>query len=221
MTKILVDKQTDVIRGRYEEPLDFSISGRYVIDLPEGFGINPQTDSVATLLQEKINTFIRLHPALPNFFYDELLAAPPPNIDPALVAHTQRYMVGPNKRTAILPGGSVTTNIITTIAGFSTVFLHLHGFILHSEPGSSLATHPEPSRLLYNHTGSGFITFDYNDFLIEYWDAAMGGVLFTPTPEAEETWVQGAPLNFRIKFTNIHASRVYYLSDWIFLYSNP
>jgi len=223
--KYLIDTQTDEIRGRYEEPLDFSISGRYVIDTPTGFGINPQTNSLSTLIQDKINTFIRLHPTLPNFFFDELLTVPPPNIDPAPPGgpppNTQRYLTGPNKRTAILPGGSITTNTLVTIAGFNTVYLHLHGFVLHSEPGNPSASHPSPSRLLYNHDGTNFITFDYNDLLIEYWDSAMAGVIFTPTPEAEEVWIQGAPLNFRIKFTNIHASRIYYLSDWAFLYSNP
>lgn len=219
MTKILVDKLTDEIRGRYEEPLDFSISGRYIIDIPEGFGINPENNSVATLIANKINTFIRFHPSLPNNIYDELLTAPPPNIDPAF---STRYLTGPNKRTAILPGGSIVTNTLVTGGGFNTTYFHLHGFILHSEPGSPSASHPTPSRLLYNNTGSGFITFDYNDFLVEYWDNAMVGPPYTVSPEAEDTgFTSGGPLNFRIKFTNIHVSRIYYLSDWIFLHDSP
>jgi hypothetical protein len=223
MTKILVDAQTDAVRGRYEEPLDFSISGRYVIDIPAGFGIDPTTSSLASLIQEKIDTFVRLHPALPNNFYDEFLTAPPPNVDPT---NSTRYFVGPNKRTALLPnGGEIVTNTLTTIAGFNTTYFHIHGFLLYSEPGDSSASHPSPSRLLYNYNGTAFETFDYNDFLIEYHNtpyAPPGSLIQTVTPELEDTsWIEVGAKSFVIRIRNINTSRIYYLSDWMFLYSNP
>jgi len=223
MTKILVDTQTDAIRGRYEEPLDFSISGRYVIDIPEGFGIDPSTTSLASLVQEKVDTFIRLHPSLPNYFFDEMLTVPPPNIDGT---NSTRFLTGPNKRTALLPnGGEIVTNTLTTIAGFNTTYFHVHGFLLYSEPGDPSASHPSPSRLLYNHNGTSFTTFDWHDFLIEYHNtpyAPPGSLIQTVTPETEDTsWIEGGAKSFVIRIRNIHVSRIYYLSDWIFLYSNP
>jgi hypothetical protein len=216
--KILVDTQTDEIQGRYEEPLDFSISGRYVVDVPDGFGTDPDTNVLADAIQEKIGAFKGYHLTLTNYFNDEFLAVP--NIDPAITTSTLRYLTGPNKRAAILPGGSIITNILSIGAAFTTTFFHLHGFILHSEPGSSSASHPSPSRLLYNYDGSAFITFDPSDFLIEYYDSVGTGVLYTPvTPDVEDTgWSSGGAIDFRIKLTNNHVSRVYYLSDWLFLY---
>jgi hypothetical protein len=220
--KVLIDTQTDEIRGRYEEPLDFSISGRYVIDIPEGFGINSETNVLSTLVQNKIDTFIRLHPTLPNYFYDEFLTIPAPNID---TTNSTRYFTGPNKRTVILPGGEIITNTLTTAGGFNTTFIHLYGFILYVEPGSSSATHPSPSRLLYNHNGSSFITFNPNDFTIEYHDLPYNppaSLLYSPSPDAEETgWIEPGAKSFVIRFRNDHPNQIYYLSDWVFLYSNP
>jgi hypothetical protein len=216
---VLVDTQTDLIRGRYAEPLDFSISGRYVINLPDGFGLKPETDAVSNLIQDKIDTFIRLHPAIPDYFFDELLTAPPPNIDPN-PTQSSRYLIGPNKRTAILPGGFVTTNQLVTTGSFNTTFFHLHAFLLYSEPGDSSAAHPSPSRLLYNYEpGTGFIVFSHSDFIVEYRDAAGAVTLHTATPELEDpSFTSGVPLTFRIKFTNNSLTRTYYLSDWMFMY---
>jgi len=218
MAKLLVDTQTNKIRGYYEEPLDFSISGRYVLDIPNG--IYPETDVVADAITDKLGIYGSYHPNLVNILNDELLDPLAANaIDPTI---SSGYFLGPNKRTEVLPAGYVYTNpmVLAVAPPVVGVLIHFHGFTLYSDPGA-VVSHPAPSRLLYNYNPStSFFDFDPDaSFLVEIVDAAAPYTsrhTFTHA-DAIDTPAPGITSPIRLKFTNIGAVR-YHLSDWILMY---
>lgn len=217
MAKILVDTQTDLIRGYFEEPLDFSISGRYVLDIPPG--LYPATEVVSDILVRKVSQYRSYHPTLPNYFNDELLAVP--NID---TGNSFGYALGANKRTAIFPNsGYVTTNLMAVAAAPTNILIHCYGFLLYSDPGS-IITHPKPSRLLYNYNpGFGFIDFNPATFQIQILDNTYSVIhTFSNADVIENTWVPGPVPSpgdqICLRFTNTDTTKIWHLSDWILMY---
>lgn len=212
--KYLIDKTTNEVRGRYQPPLDFSISGKYIIDISNDLAVEIPTNLVTDLINSKIASYLSNHPSLPYYFNDELIVVP--NIDPL---YSVGYLVGPSKRTAILPGGHVSTNIITFINPVSDIFLHYYGFVIHSHPGP-ITTTPEPNRLLYNYDSilSNFIEFDPSWLTVEIIDTLDTMVYMTPTPDMEVNFIpMFPPFNFRLKFTNVD-TKIIYLSDWMLMF---
>jgi hypothetical protein len=209
MAKVLVDSRTDEIRGYYKEPLDFSVSGRYVIDVPPG--LYPETNVVTDLIIAKINRYKSYHPTLTNVLSDELLAVP--NVD---LTESSGIITGPNKRTVILPNGYIHTNSMAFVAPTTKAFIHLHGFTLEVNPSTS----KEPGRLLYNYDQltSSFFDFDPALFKIEIVDAVhphASQYTFTAADTEESAVVATNPI--RLKFTNL-GTIPYHLSDWMLLY---
>lgn len=218
MAKVLVDTQTDEIRGYYEEPLDFSISGRYVLDVPPG--LYPTTQVVNTLILRKIAQYQSYHPTVPNYFNDEILATP--NINPL---NSFRFAAGPNKRVVLFPNNGspsyVTTNLMTINAPTSRLLIHHYGFLLYSNPGPVVA-HPDPSRLLYNYdSGSvSFIDFNPATFQVDMLDNTFSPIYTFVNADTVE--IPGAmpvtPFQFCLRFTNLDPNRAWHLSDWLFMY---
>lgn len=213
MSKFLVGTQDGKVRGTHEAPLNFSISGRYVIDVPPGLAVKAQTDSVADLVTAKLDAIRAEHPSFSGTVFDELLATP--NVDPA---QSTRYAVGPNKRTKILPGGSIVTNPIPFAAPITRVYIAWYGFLLHSDPGPSSAT-PGPPRLLYNYNPllPAFEDFDPSVFGVAIRDSTNTSTLLSAVSGAEQNFVFG-PGSVRLRFTNLSPDLTYHLSDWVLLY---
>lgn len=209
--KFLVDPVGDVVRGAYEPPLDFSISGRYVVDMPDGAGVKAITPAVGDLIAAKVVAIKARYPALVNHFNDEFLTAAQTDM-----AQSSRVISGPSKRTVILPGGSLVTTQLTIPSAFTQVLIHFYGFRLYSHPGP-VTTTPAPPRLLYNHDGTNFVNFTPASFLAELRNAANGATLLTMSQDVVNTFSQATPFNFRLRFTN-NASVPLFLSDWTFLY---
>jgi hypothetical protein len=214
MAKILVDTQTNEIRGYFKEPVDFSISGRYILDVPNG--TYPATNVVADIIASKIYGICILHPLLPNYFNDELLATP--NVDPSI---SSGFILGPNKRTEVLPSGYVYTNPLTLVMSPTTALIHVYGFTIYSDPGA-VVSHPAPNRLLYNYDPLTSSFFEFDPITVFQVDI-VHSVTLAPSYSflnynAEEfiTLPSSAPL-IRLKFTNIGTTR-YHLSDWMFMY---
>jgi hypothetical protein len=209
--KFLIDSASDLVHGTYPHPLDFSVSGRYIIDVPSE-AVSASTQSVSDLTDAKVNSIKAAHPALPNHFNDELLAVP--NVDQA---QSTRFSVGPNKRTTILPGGRITTNVLIIPSPFTKVFAHFYGFLLSSVPGPVTAT-PAPPRLLYNHTGLAFVEFDPTLFTVELRDSTNAFTWTALPQDTEVVFSQATPFNFRLRFTNVSPDTTYHLSDWVLLW---
>lgn len=216
MTKFLVDDMTHKIRGAYDEPLNFSVAGRYVIDIPAGTMVRADTDSVTDLLALKINALKASHPDLPDVINDELLATSlvetsPPGDGASL------FTTGPYKRTSIAPGGTIVTRQLTLANSCSQIFVHVCGFMLSSYPGQPSST-PEPSRLLYNYDVSteAHVDFEPSFLLTEVRDSGNTSTVLTVTPDTEMDFVQLGGYSFRLRFTN-QDTRTWYLSDWLIL----
>lgn len=214
MPKFLVGSLDGKVRSTHEAPLNFSISGKFVVDSPPGLPVRADTDSLTDLVNAKVAAFKAAHPSLQNAHYDELLAVP--NVD---AAASSRFGTGPDKRTVILPGGSVVTNPLAIAAPTTSVFVHWYGFTLYSEPGA-LSAQPPPSRLLYNFNPvlSDFEEFSPSTFTVAIRDSANTTTLLTPVPDAEQAFAFG-PGSIRLRFTNSSADRIFHLSDWILLYN--
>lgn len=219
MTKFLIGTQDGKIRSAHSDPLSFSISGRYVVDVPQDLSVLAPTDSLAELLNEK-TTGIRNRPdvrALHSFQSDELLASP--NVDASL---STKCFTGPNKRCAVFPGGTLVTGPLTITSLTASAYFHWYGFTLWSDQGpqppSATPARPGPPRLLYNfdpESGS-FVEFDPDDLGLEVWNAALSVKLLTAQYETVQAFVF-SPGSLRLKFTN-NSDKVLYLSDWIFVY---
>ena len=216
MSKFLIDKGTDVIRSTHEHPMNFSISGKYVIDVPTSLQVKAETDLIVDLIAEKIARFQALHPTLPTALNDELLATP--NID-TTIGISERYITGPNKRTAILPGGFVWTNPIPTTT-FTTVFAHWFGFTLYSDTSVVGPDGPLPSPLLYNFNpiSSQFEDFLFGKFKVDLYDAA-GTVFIATLVGGIEQSATFSGTDILLRFENLDPDRTWHLSDWLLLHN--
>ena len=187
MSKFLVDRTDGKIRSTHEHPLEFSMSGKYVIDVPTSLQVRTDTDVVADLVNEKISQYKALHPTLPNHINDELLTTP--SVDTG-VGVSIRYLTGSDKRTAILPGGVVWTNAIAVASTMGNVFPHWYGFTLFSDPGVAGPDGPRPNPLLHNFNpvSAQFEEFLPAKFKVDLYEDT-GSFIFkaTLTPDAEQT----------------------------------
>lgn len=216
--KALVDTPTNLIRGMFVEPLSFSTSGHYVIDVPSQISIKPVTNVVADLLTLKTAAW-KAVAGLANSISDELLAVPDVDVATANIT-TSRVIVGPYKRTTILPGGVLVTNILAT-GGGTQLFLHYNGNLLtRQDVDSTNPINPSypPARVLhdYNPLTAAFSPFTPSTLTVSLVNPNTPFALITtPTPDTKVT--VAVPASFRLSFTNT-SSLPYHLSDWILLY---
>lgn len=211
MAEYLVDKTTNLIKSTHQFPLNFSISGKYVINVPPEISTFAFTNSVNDLLSQKVSGFRAAHSDIPNFFNDELISTP--NVDQAQSA---KFTIGNQKRTAILPGGTLVTNGLVFITGLTTIYSHWYGFTLFSRP-STLST-PKPNELLVNYdsTLGSFVQIGAGDITAEIRNSANSSTLATLTLDNEQV-VSLPSATYRLRFTNT-TNKIIYLSDWIILY---
>jgi hypothetical protein len=214
--KALVDSAAGLIRGTYTEPLQFSISGHYIIDIPAATTVLPPDNVVADLIAAKIAAFEGISGLATNVS-DELLATP--NVDSV---NSTGVIVGPNKHTVILPGGTLLTNPIAAIPGTYTVYLHYYGFILYRaavDPSSPASPTPGPSKMLYNYDPlvPGFVPFQTSTFTVSIAQTLTPFTnISTPLPDTRVPTI-AIPASFRMKFVNT-STEAFHLSDWILLY---
>lgn len=215
MSKYLVDKLEGTIRSVHEHPLNFSVSGKYVIDVATFLQIRPDTDVVGDLITEKVSRYKALQPSLIVDFYDELLAAPNVDVTPGV---SSRYVYGRNKRVAILPGGFVWTNVIVWPGAPTTIWSHWNGFTLYDDvdvvgpdgPG------PSPVRYNYNPVSSLYEEFVPAKFKVEVYDSTMSTLEATLLSDTVQAF-SPSTLSNRLRFENLDPDRIWYLSDWIVL----
>jgi len=233
MAKFLIGTLDGKVRSAHNPPLDFSISGRYVVDVPEDLSVEAKTDSLPELIHEKL-TGIQNRPAvrqvpsgsqLTYSLSDELLAVP--NVDASL---STRCITGPNKRCAIMSGGALWTNPLLVTTTTSYVYFHWYGFRLFldqgPQPPDSVPARPDPPRVLYNYdpVAESFVEFNPGDVTVEVWSVGAGPS-YTPVAKvltASYEIVQALSLasgNVRLKFVNNSPVTVW-LSDWLFLYNS-
>lgn len=216
MAKYLVDVFSGLIKSGHKNDLDFSISGNYVIDVPDYLNVIPESNDVNDLIDAKIEAFEAAHPLLTNVLYNEHITST--MVD---VTHSSRYMDGILKRTALLPnGGTIVTDSLSMSGSTTTGFVHLHAFTLETEPSDAPAiggAYP-PNRLMYNYSikQQKFITVGNSDITIEVRNNANSATIATMTMDTEGTVSTSDP-TVRLRFINNSVTKIYYISDWIFL----
>jgi hypothetical protein len=215
--KVLVDRQTSLLRAAYEESLTFSTSGLFIVDFPDAPNTEAFTQSLDGVVTQKVNNFKVAHPDLPVSFNDEFLTAA--QVDTTL---STRFQTGTQKRTRIRPGGTLMTQpfaVGAPLASITKVFFHFSLFTLYLDPGSPSEPKPQPSKLLYNYDPSlpGFFEPSLSDVTCQLMNAAGNTALGTFIPDVEQSFVS-ALASFRIRFTNNSATKTVYVSDWVILF---
>ena len=219
--KALIDQLTNTIHGIYQEPLNFDISGHYVIDIPQLIsGVIPGTDdSVSDLIGAKNKQWATFSGVVGETIFDELITNP--NVDPV---NSTGIAIAANKRTLILPGGTLLTNPISVTSGTYAVFLHYAGFVLYRAlVNLANPTSPTqgPSQMLYSYNpdSTGFENFQNSTFTVTVCQATSPFTnVATPTPDST-TAATSLPSTFRLKFFN-NSIVPYHLSDWILIYGS-
>lgn len=229
MTKALIGNTSGLIRGLYNPPLTFSIANHYIIDIPNFLNVIPSDQMAADLVSAKnaawaasvASTFT------PTTAYDELLISP--NIDFTVQAGgTSGVISGQNKRTAILPGGTLLTNPITVPSPGSGkhVLLHYYGFILYRavvDPNNTTSPTPAPPQLLYNYDPAipGFSDFLNSNFTVTLCNGAFpfASILTFPSVSTPGAIISGVtlPSTVRLQFKNV-VTETWNLSEWILMF---
>lgn len=212
MTKFVVDATANEVRGSFQPPLNFSVVGKFVIDVPTSLGVEANSESVSALIAAKVAAFQALHPDLTESEYDEALTTSA--YDPSI---SDGVIYGDNKRICLLPGGHVFTNAFTGMNA-TKVFIHYYGFVLELKFDTSSPSPPPPS-LFYNYStdDGGFVDFSISDLLVQIYDSTGTSLLHDPTPDVEND--VSSITSCRLRFENTSSHRIY-LSDWIFLYNH-
>ncbi len=221
--KVLVDSLTSLIYGVYQEPLTSSISGAYVIDIPNAISsVVPKSDqSVSDLIAAKNAAWVT-YSQIPSgtVVYDEMTGTPSgPNVDSV---NSTGIELGPNKTTVIYPSGTLLTNPIAGPSASKAAFLHYAGFILYRalvDPNNPTSATPGPSKMLYsyNPVTPGFEVFSNSTFTVSVCQATGPFTnITTPTPDLPGGTTVAFPASYRLKFVN-NSTQPYYLSDWILI----
>jgi|WetSurMetagenome_2_1015567.scaffolds.fasta_scaffold66385_2 hypothetical protein len=202
--KFLVNKSDNSVRSAHAEPVRFSVSGRYLVDVPDGLTVKAKTGVFQDLIDEKLRAFrtqLAATVSLVYTVYDELISPADFLISPGIdLNRCLYYSFGPGKRVEILPNGYVLTNPIIIPVDTSTVFVHWYGFSLYSDPGDPSDT-PQPPRLLYNYDTdiAGFVAFKpsiFEVFILGYESLVTSGPIGPGDTSFSVTNAAGYPASF-------------------------
>lgn len=206
--KFLVEEATSLVKGGYEPPLPFSISGHFVVDVDSALQVVPPSNALNDLVSAKVAAYQAVHPLLNLSVYDELLDTSKVELTGTL---STRYLAGDGKRTAMLPNGRVTTTSLTVPGGtFSRYFLHFSLFTI-SRPSTSSAVRPGPVQVLYNANLSPDPSLVRVDLL------NTAGTLVQSNLRIDGEDLLSVSGGFRLQFTNLSSTQTLYLSDWLLL----
>ncbi len=211
--KFLIEEASGKVKAGMEFPLDFSVSGHFVVDSPTSLGVVPDGNVLSNLLARKLAAYKAANPTLPYSLNDEFLTAA--GVDTTL---SDGVLLGSNKRVGLLPSGRLQTTLLTALNSFSSVLLHFHLFSLCHRVPAPLDDSPGPKPLLYSYDPglSGYAEPALSSVTAELMDPAGAVSYLTFTPDVKQSFPQAAPYDFRIRFTNT-TSRILFLSDWTFL----
>lgn len=205
------------LQGYRQHPLDFSVSGQYIIDVDNSLPVIPSDDptlSSSDLITLKTQAYQRKYPQFGNIENDEFLDLGS-SVDQT---ESDLFAFGTLKKTRMFPGGSIVTDPIVIGSVITEVFTHWYGFLLHQDTGS-VAPNPEPNRVLYNYNSilSDFEEFDPSTFTAEIRNSTNTATLLTLTSDTIQPLVFG-PGSIRLRFTNTHPTLTYGISDWVLMF---
>jgi hypothetical protein len=202
--KFLVNRSDNSVRSAHAEPVRFSVSGRYLIDVPDGITVKAKTGILQDLIDEKLRAFRDQLASTINLtytIYDELISPADYLISPGIdLTRCMFYSFGPEKRVEIFPNGYVVTNTITIPVDTSAFFIHWYGFTLYSNPGDPSPI-PQPPQFLYNYDSdiSDFVAFNpsnFEVFVLGYESTVTSGPIGPSDSSFNVTNAAGYPASF-------------------------
>jgi hypothetical protein len=208
--KVLVTSLDNAIIGLYRAPLVFSISGKYVIDIPNNIIFDTLPGSVDEVFLAKRNGLIALNPTLNNVFSGDVTELPS-QIDTSL---SNGYIIN-DAGITLFPGGGIMTNVFSPLNAFNSIYLHYYGFFLERITDPSLFPFPPPILYNYDPILEQFVEFDPASIQVDIMDSTGSETLYTPTPDQLYSANFG---DFRIQFINL-TSEFKRLSEYILLYN--
>jgi hypothetical protein len=215
--RYLVDDATQEVRAGFQFPLQSSIAGHFVVDVPDELGVVPESSFLPDLLDAKLNAYLAAHSNLPTGKSGEFLGPVSAEVDVSL---SSGCFLGPNKKVALLPGGHVQTTVNSLLGVFTKIFLHYGVFTLFQDSPDIGADYPGPSRTLYGWDSSvlNFVEPDPAIVQVSLMDST-GAVTLVPTMFSDSiiSYASGN-LATRLKFLNTSATRTLYLSDYYLLW---
>lgn len=213
---LVVDDYDDLIKFSYRDAADFSLTGKYAIQIDDALGIDSNQSNVpANAIAAKLQAYQAGRSfTIIDSFQEEFLNAIPVTID---TANSDRYILGKNKRTAMLPGGYITTTNIPITVASTKFFCHWHGFYLNQISNAILpfAIPRTPNSVYYNNAS----LFSPSTFTVELYQSG-GPLLATLVSDVETTLGAFGPGNVVLKIINSHPTITYNLSDVILLSGN-
>lgn len=212
--KVLVDTQSGNVQGIYNSPLGFSISGKYVINIPASAGPVPIDINPSTVITSKVSALSALYPLMSQALNDEFLDIS--MIDPLL---SSKLVTAPNKGTTLLPGGYLMTSILTiTVPTLNRIALLYFGSLLNRDVKQVL-TQPDPASLLYEWDpgSSSFVEFGSGIFQVDMMDST-GTIVLIPNLDSGKEYLYPdiTPLGVRLRFTSL-AAIPWRISDYLLL----
>jgi hypothetical protein len=215
--KYLVEDPSQEVRSGFQFPLRSSVSGHFVVDVPNELGVVVESSSLVDLVDSKITAYQRIYTDLTGVLNDEFLDAS--GVD--TTALSSGFIAGGNKGVALLPGGHFQTPVMTIMSSFSKVFFHLSLFTLFRESPGIFDPYPGPSRTLYGYdaTLADFVEPSPSLVQASIMDSTGASELLAMTSDFQHSFAQSGPFNFRMRFTNTSVTQILYLSDWLLLHN--
>jgi hypothetical protein len=216
--RVLVD-DSGALKSAHET-VDFNISGLHVLEIPTFLNVDlPGTATETSTIALKLQKFRDQHPSLSNYYYEDFLFPSLPAIPPTVdLAASTGLILGKNKQTSILPGGILQTTSMAMAAMTGNILVNLIGFYKFTDFGPIATIVSTPQKLLYNHDGTSFVSFNPADIQIEYSIPAIPPGAFTViSPDATISNPSFSGGTVVLKFTNISLN-VVYMMDWTLLY---
>jgi len=209
--KYLVDDATQQVRYGFQPPLRSSMSGHFVVDVPDELGVVPVTSVLLDLTSAKESAYQAAYPTLPNVLSDEFLSSAT-----TYTPQSDKYIVGSNKRMAIRPLGRIQTTGQLLTGNFTKVFLHFGVFTLSQVSPDAGADYPGPSRTLLNWNGAVFEEPNPNSVTVEMKNSSNNTIASLPLDSVVS--FSGSNVSFRLDFFNSDPDKTLYLSDYYLLW---
>lgn len=216
--KYLVEDTSNEVRAGLRFPINSSIAGHFVIDVPDGLGISPSTSTASDLISMKQLAVKAVHPTLTGSLFEEFLDISSVDQDPSL---SFNYKIGPNKRTAILPGGQIMTPTMTLVGSSAKVFFSFLLFTLGRRAPSVAANYPGPSDLLYcyDESTSTFSDPGVTPVNVTMMDSSGTSPVAALANNVVAT-LGGTNTSFRLRFVNTSSIYTFYMQEWSLLWGS-
>lgn len=209
MTRAVVDKFSDIVKGMHSPPTTFPINGNYIIELPENFDPTALVSPASALITAKENAYLFLNPPFSTVNSDEFLTTA--GVD---TGASDQFTIGDQKGTRVESGGTLFTTT-TIVPGTANYFVHVDLFNIFNVKDIS-STLPSRIKLNYNFDGTMPVEIDpLTAATISLDDGGVAGFTVI-TPDTPFTAPSGgSPTEITLSIAPTGPG--FYISSWVVL----